>query len=39
LHADGSATVKAIAEKYGFKNIELKKDYSGHVRMLLAKKG
>jgi release factor glutamine methyltransferase len=39
LHADGSATVKAIAEKHGFKNIELKKDYSGHTRMLLARKG
>jgi len=39
LHADGSATVKAIAEKHGFKNIALKKDYSGHTRMLLARKG
>jgi release factor glutamine methyltransferase len=39
LHADGSTTVKAIAEKHGFKNIALKKDYSGHIRMLLARKG
>ena len=39
LHADGSTTVKAIAEKHGFKNIALKKDYSGHTRMLLARKG
>jgi len=39
LHADGSTTVKTIAEKHGFKNIALKKDYSGHIRMLLARKG
>lgn len=38
LHADGGEKVKNIATVHGFKNIELKKDYSGHVRMLLAKK-
>ncbi len=39
LHADGSEKVKSIATQRGFKNIALKKDYSGHVRILLARKG
>ncbi|MGQ9805986.1 MAG: peptide chain release factor N(5)-glutamine methyltransferase [Chlorobiales bacterium] len=38
LHADNGEKVKNIATVHGFKNITLKKDYSGHVRMLLAKK-
>ncbi|MFQ3599604.1 MAG: peptide chain release factor N(5)-glutamine methyltransferase [Chloroherpetonaceae bacterium] len=39
LHADGGEKVKSIAAQHAFKNITLKKDYSGHVRMLLARKG
>ncbi len=38
LHADGGEKVKSIAAQHAFKNITLKKDYSGHVRMLLARK-
>jgi release factor glutamine methyltransferase len=38
LHADGGEKVKNIATVHGFKNIIIKKDYSGQVRMLLTKK-
>jgi release factor glutamine methyltransferase len=39
LHADGGEKVKNIATQHGFKNIALKKDYSGHTRIFLARKG